>query len=425
MPEALGPGKPPRLPIARSDALVQIGAHVYSHRRRRRRDLHGLCRQHPGRKPSSSAQAAVHAGRARPRHCRGSVEPAQRARARPGRRRAAGARHHRRHQRVDPAPGRQGRGANQRRLSRPAGDRAADPPQGLRHAPRLPEAAGAAQASPGSGGAPAGRRWRACPPRRRGGRRGRPALGRRRRRLRGRLLPALPRLSGARAAGGRTPPRRHGQPGRHPDLVRGLSGVSRIRAVLDGGAERRALDSDERLSRPLHDRGYGPRHHPRADSEPERRRLDVGQHDPRLPDPLGTLRAGRRRARRGLSGADGRLSQRDHPRRRRHQRRRQPAVEGRADPGEQPPARRLSAQAPDPRRQRGRRRRRFDRLDRSGRVAQGRAGERRRETGPGLLRPGRRGCHGHRCQRHPGALARPRPCWMAACRSAASWPKPR
>ena len=57
------------------------------------------------------------------------------------------ARHDGRHQRADPAPGRQGRAHRHRGLPRPARDRAADPPARVRPAGGLSAAAGAARAA--------------------------------------------------------------------------------------------------------------------------------------------------------------------------------------------------------------------------------------------------------------------------------------
>ena len=68
-----------------------------------------------------------------------------------------------------------------------------------------------------------------------------------------------------------------------------------------------------------------------------------------------------------------RAAEPDHPRRRRHQRRREPAPWRHPGGGPRPDPGRLSAQASGPRRERRRRRRRLDRLDRHRRVAQGRS----------------------------------------------------
>ena len=62
---------------------------------------------------------------------------------------------------------------------------------------------------------------------------------------------------------------------------------------------------------------------------------------------------------------------------------------------------------PGGRRQVDRRGRRLDRLDRPGRIAPGRATERRRGSGPGVLRPRRHATHDHRC-RGRARLDRPR-----------------
>ena len=88
----------------------------------------------------------------------------------------------------------------------------------------------------------------------------------------------------------------------------------------------------------------------------------------------------------------------DHLRHGRHQHRRRIAA-GRAVPAGQRGRRaRLSDQGADARHPHRGRRRRLDRLCRQRRPAEGRAAQRRRRSGSGLLRPGQRGADGHRRQ---------------------------
>ena len=131
-----------------------------------------------------------------------------------------------------------------------------------------------------------------------------------------------------------------------------------------------------------------------------------------------------------IGGAAGRparrLRERDHVRHGRHQRR------PRAGARRRPDARARVAgrlEHPDPlpgdRPGRDRRRGRHDRVGRHGRLAARRAAERRRRSGPGLLRQGQRGADDHRRPPLPRAASTPRPTSAATSRSDPSSPSRR
>ena len=98
------------------------------------------------------------------------------------------------------------------------------------------------------------------------------------------------------------------------------------------------------------------------------------------------------RARRALGGRDDGPQAADHLRRRRYVRRHRDRHGGRDQRGlgARHVGRRVSVARADDRHPHDRRRRRLDRVRRRGRRVPRRAAERRREPGPGLLRPGRR-----------------------------------
>ena len=153
----------------------------------------------------------------------------------------------------------------------------------------------------------------------------------------------------------------------------------------------------------------------RARHQPVGRRADVGCARAPRADPHRAVGAGGRRGRRDPHGATLRRAGRDLARHGRHQRRRRADARLHRRHDLQQMDRGLSGAARLARHQRGRRRRRLDRLVRPRRPDEGRAAERGRAAGPGLLRPRRR--------RRPPS---PTPIWCSAgCRraacSAATW----
>ena len=193
------------------------------------------------------------------------------------------------------------------------------------------------------------------------------------------------------------------------DLVAGAAGVPRIRAALDHGAERLSAAGDRPLSRRFPERRRASRAEGRARHQPVVRRADVGRARAPHADPHRAVGAGGGRGRRDPHGAALGRRRRHFARHGRHQRGRRADAQLHRRHDLQQMDRGLSGAARLDGHQRGRRRRRLDRVVRPRRADENGPAERGRAAGPGLLRARRHRGHGHRREPRARAVVAERP----------------